>query len=297
MSWLSIVLTVAAEDAEALGDAFIELGALSISVEDADVGTDAEQPLFGEPGTSPERAAWSRSLVRVLVPAETDAPTLVMAALRDAGIDAAPPYRVEALADADWVRLTQAQFEPIRVSDRLWVVPTWHAPPDPGAINLVLDPGVAFGTGAHATTRLCLRWLEANVHGGERVLDYGCGSGILAIAAMKLGAAAATGIDIDAAAVDQARENARANGVAAVFLPAAAPLALAADLVVANILANPLKLLAPVLTRHTRRGGGLALAGLLAEQAQDVAASYRDAFALEVAAIEESWALLAGTRR
>jgi ribosomal protein L11 methyltransferase len=272
-------------------------GALSVTLEDAEAGTPAEQPLFGEPGGALMREAWGRSVLHALVEAESDVPALVAAAASAAGLVHVPVWRVTPVADADWVRLTQSQFDPIRVSERLWVVPTWHTPPDPDAINLVLDPGIAFGTGAHATTRLCLRWLEANVRGGEEVLDYGCGSGVLAIAAMKLGAGAATGVDIDPAAVAQARENARANGVSVRLVAADTPLDLHADLVVANILANPLKLLAPALARHVRPGGRLALAGLLAEQAAEVSACYRPAFDLVVAAEEDGWALLAGKRR
>jgi ribosomal protein L11 methyltransferase len=297
MALRSVSITVEAGAAEALGDALIDAGALSVSVEDADAGTAAEQPLFGEPGTEPEREAWDRSVIRALVADGTDVDTLVAAAAAEAGMSAPPGYTAEPVEDQDWVRITQAQFEPIRVSERLWVVPSWHTPPCADAINLMLDPGVAFGTGAHPTTRMCLRWLEANVTGGERVLDYGCGSGILAIAAMKLGAGSAIGLDIDADAVAQARENARANLVDATFLTAAARLDVEADLVVANILANPLRLLAPVLAAHTRRGGRLALAGLLADQAAELIEVYRPNFDLAVAAEEESWALLAGVRR
>jgi ribosomal protein L11 methyltransferase len=297
MALRSVSITVEAGAAEALGDALIDAGALSVSVEDADAGTAAEQPLFGEPGTEPEREAWERSVIRALVADGTDVDTLVAAAAAEAGMSAPPAYTAEPIEDQDWVRITQAQFEPIRVSERLWVVPSWHTPPCADAINLMLDPGVAFGTGAHPTTRMCLRWLEANVTGGERVLDYGCGSGILAIAAMKLGAGSAIGLDIDSDAVAQARENARANAVDATFLDAAARLDVEADLVVANILANPLRLLAPVLAAHTRRGGRLALAGLLADQAAELIEVYRPNFDLAVAAEAESWALLAGVRR
>jgi len=297
MALRSVSITVEAGAAEALGDALIDAGALSVSVEDADAGTAAEQPLFGEPGTEPEREAWERSVIRALVADGTDVDTLVAGAAAEAGMSAPPAYTAEPVEDQDWVRITQAQFEPIRVSDRLWVVPSWHTPPRADAINLMLDPGVAFGTGAHPTTRMCLRWLEANVTGGERVLDYGCGSGILAIAAMKLGAGSAIGLDIDSDAAAQARENARANAVDATFLDAAARLDVEADLVVANILANPLRLLAPVLAAHTRRGGRLALAGLLADQAAELIEVYRPNFDLAVAAEEESWALLAGVRR
>lgn len=297
MAWLSLEFVLDAAEAEAFGDALMGAGALSVSLEDAEAGTDQERPLFGEPGTLPAREAWGRSVLRALVEPQADVTALVAAAAGEAGLRAVPTWRAAPVADADWVRLTQSQFDPIRISARLWIVPTWHTPPDAQAINLVLDPGVAFGTGAHATTRLCLRWLEAHIRGGERVLDYGCGSGILAIAAMKLGAGTATGVDIDAAAVAQARDNARANGVAVEFRGADAPLDLQADLVVANILSNPLKLLAPALTRHVRPGGRLALAGLLAGQAEEVRACYAPAIALEVAAIDEGWALLAGERR
>lgn len=297
MAWLSLEFVLPAVAAEAFGDALMSQGALSVSLDDADAGTGAEQPLFGEPGLVPARAAWARSVLRALVAADADVPELVAAAAGEAGLAAPTEWRAEPLADADWVRLTQAQFDPIRISDRLWIVPTWHTPPDPRALNLVLDPGVAFGTGAHATTQLCLRWLEENVHGGERVLDYGCGSGILAIAAMKLGAAMAVGVDIDPAAVAQARENARANRVAVELVTADAPLDFAADLVVANILANPLKLLAPALATHVRAGGRLALAGLLREQVDEVAACYREAFALAVVGEADGWALLEGCRR
>lgn len=297
MAWVSLELVLDAAAAEALGDALMGAGALSVSVEDADAGTAAEQPLFGEPGAMPEREAWGRSVLRALFERDVEVAAIVAAAAREAGLRATPAWRVTPVADADWVRLTQSQFDPIRISERLWIVPTWHSPPDPSAINLVLDPGVAFGTGAHATTRLCLRWLEASIRGGEDVLDYGCGSGILAIAAMKLGARSAVGVDIDPAAVTQARANARANEVAAEFVAADAAIDVGADLVVANILANPLKLLAPALSRHVRAGGRLALAGLLAEQAEEVSACYRPDFELDVVAVDEGWALLAGTRR
>ena len=194
------------------------------------------------------------------------------------------------MEDNDWVRLTQAQFEPIRISQRLWIVPTWHTPSDPGALNITLDPGLAFGTGSHPTTRLCLRWLDANIRGGESVLDYGCGSGILAIAALKLGAASAAGVDVDAQAVQSSRDNAAANRVAAhFFLPDDAPRQ-QADIVVANILTNPLKLLAPLLASSARPGGRIVLSGILEEQADDVANLYAQWFDLAPAIVEDGWA-------
>ncbi|MNC84664.1 Ribosomal protein L11 methyltransferase [compost metagenome] len=195
------------------------------------------------------------------------------------------------------MRASRDQFAPIRISQRLWIVPSWHAPPDPGAINLLLDPGLAFGTGSHPTTRLCLNWLERMVRGGETVLDYGCGSGILAIAAMKLGAARADGVDIDQQALLAARANALHNRVQATFHGAADAVQHPAQIVVANILAHPLIVLAPLIARLTARGGVLALAGLLAGQEEEVRAAYAPWFDFEVPGQDEGWMLLSGTRR
>jgi ribosomal protein L11 methyltransferase len=217
-------------------------------------------------------------------------------ACRQLGI-ALPHVSVEPLPEQDWVLASQEQFQPLRVSERLWVVPSWRQPVDPGAVNLLLDPGLAFGTGSHPSTRLCLQWLEQALQGGETVVDYGCGSGILAIAALKLGAARALGVDIDPNALATARDNARLNGVHAEFFDAAAPLAVEADLVVANILANPLKLLAPLLARLTRPGGRIALAGLLTPQCAELSAAYGAWFEIEGSREEEGWACLSAVRR
>jgi ribosomal protein L11 methyltransferase len=203
---------------------------------------------------------------------------------------------VEQVAEQDWVCASRDQFAPIRISARLWIVPSWHEAPDPGAINLLLDPGLAFGTGAHATTRLCLRWLEHAVRGGESVLDYGCGSGILAIAAMKLGAARADGVDIDEQALLAARSNAIHNRVQVSFHSAAGAIRQPAQIVVANILAHPLIVLAPLLAQLTAHGGRLALAGLLADQADEVRAAYRTWFAFDTPRQDEGWTLLSGTK-
>jgi ribosomal protein L11 methyltransferase len=194
------------------------------------------------------------------------------------------------------VRASQAQFAPIRISARLWIVPSWHAAPDPDALNIRLDPGLAFGTGSHPTTRLCLRWLDQLVRPASSVLDYGCGSGILAIAALKLGARAAVGVDVDPAAVAAARENAARNEVAARFVSSEVALAHPADLVVANILANPLIVLAPVLAAHCRPGGRIALAGILAPQADAVSAAYAQWFAMAHFAADDGWVCLEGVR-
>lgn len=296
MPWLSVILETNATHAEALSDALLEAGALSVSAEDADAGTAAEQAQFGEPGADPQ-ARWSRSLLRVLCRPDCNVTALIVTACAAAQLPSTPAYRTEAVDDEDWVRRTQAQFQPVQVSDRLWIIPSWHQPPHPEAINIHIDPGLAFGTGTHPTTRQCLHWLEATLSGGERVLDYGCGSGILAIAAMKLGAGSAMGIDIDTEAVATAHYNSERNHVVATFKTADAALTTAADIVIANILANPLVLLAPALTGHLRAGGRIALSGILESQAHEVVAAYRPAFELAPFAIDEGWVCLAGTKR
>ncbi len=215
MAFQECVIEVAQEQAEAWSDALFDLGALSVSVEDADADTPDEQPLFGEPGLEPTRLAWNRSRVVALFDDETDPALVVAAAANALDVDPVPDYALRAVEDQDWVRLTQSQFAPIRIGERLWVVPSWHDAPEPDAVVLELDPGLAFGTGSHPTTRLCMQWLEQNVRAGETVLDYGCGSGILAIVAKKLGAGDTLGIDIDPKAVEASRYNAERNQVAA----------------------------------------------------------------------------------
>jgi ribosomal protein L11 methyltransferase len=296
VGWAALVMELDAADADRLSDRLVEDGAASVSLDDAAAGTADETPLFDEPGVPAGR--WPRLQLRFLAPDAAAGSRLLAEACAALSIPV-PAVSVEAVAERDWVGASQSQFVPIRVSARLWVVPSWHAPADPGAINLLLDPGLAFGTGSHPTTRLCLEWLEREVHGGERVLDYGCGSGILAIAAMKLGAGEAVGVDIDTAAVESARANAALNAVACEFLDAGQPLAsrLPFDLTVANILANPLKLLAPALAAAVRPGGRLALAGLLTAQADEVAACYRNWFEIDDVAHAEGWARLGLARR
>jgi ribosomal protein L11 methyltransferase len=230
-----------------------------------------------------------------LLAADADVAALLETAARVLGLTA-PAFSVEPVAEQNWVQLTQSQFDPIRVSRRLWIVPSWHEAPDPEAINLILDPGMAFGTGSHPTTRLCLEWLEREVRGGERVLDYGCGSGILAIAAARLGAASVAGVDIDPQAVEAARTNAERNGVTAGFFDSAAPVAGEYDLVVANILSNPLRVLAPAICAHVRRGGRLALSGILREQAEEIVGIYASWLPLRVADVREDWVCLAGIK-
>ena len=295
MAWLAVTLTVDAGGVEALSDALLEAGAVAVEVTDAHAGTPHEHAFYAEPG-EPGALVWDLSRVSALFDEHDDIAASVAAALRVAGIDPARSFDVERVADEDWVRTTQSEFQPVQVSPRLWVVPTWHTPLDPTAINLIIDPGLAFGSGTHPTTRLCLDWLDANLRGGETVLDYGCGSGILAIAAIKLGAARATGVDIDAAALLAARHNAMQNQVTVRFEPPDHPLPAAADIVLANILANPLKLLAPLLARATRDGGRIVLSGILEHQSDEVRSAYCEWFDMNMAQHDAGWVLLSGTK-
>lgn len=296
MPWLCAIIEVAEEAVELLSDALIETGALAVDVQDAAAGTADERPIFAEPGEAPA-AGWRANRVSALFPIDADLSALVPEALAAAGLVKTAAFRVERVEDEDWVRLTQSQFNPMQITPKLWVVPSWHVAPDPAAINIALDPGVAFGTGAHPTTRLCLRWLAETVTPDADVLDYGCGSGILAIAAMKLGAARACGIDIDPQAVLAAQQNAEQNGVAITLATAEEDIAGPAQIVVANILANPLTVLAPLLARLTRPGGQIALSGILVEQADAVLEAYESQFTMIRAAVDEGWVLLTGRRR
>lgn len=297
MPWLTLIVDSDAEHAEALSEALLELGALSVDLLDADADTPDEQAIFGEPGEPPP-GVWQHNRVSALFNSDEDVSAILHKAAAAIGLDQTPAHLIETLDDHDWVRLTQSQFEPIPISPRLWIVPTWHTPSDTSAINIVLDPGLAFGTGSHPTTRLCLRWLDNNLQGGETVLDYGCGSGILAIAASKLGAAHAIGVDVDSQAVIASRDNAIANRVenAQFYLPDVAPQS-SYDLVVANILTNPLRLLAPLLAQATRPGGKIVLSGILEEQAQDVMHIYQQWFDLNVPIFEDGWSCLSGIKR
>ena len=296
MAWLSLKIEADEQTAGVLSDALLELGALAADIEDANAETDQEQPIFGEPG-EPVDSVWQNSIVSGLFAEDADIPAIVAAATEAAHLTDTPRYRVITVEEQDWVRLTQSQFDPIKISPRLWIIPTWHTPPDPAAINLILDPGLAFGTGSHPTTHLCLQWLDRNIHGGESVLDYGCGSGILAIAALKLGAGRAMGIDIDPQAVIASKQNAEQNQAEAEFFLPDATLNTQADIVVANILANPLKVLAPMLAQAVRPGGQIVLSGVLAPQAEETLAIYRQWFDINVDGDIDGWVCLAGTKR
>lgn len=293
--WLSVSVDTDAARAEALSDALMELGALSVSVEDADAGTDREQPQFGEPGAA-LIPLWQSSRVVALLPPDTDVPLMLEEAAQSVGLSSPLSYQQTEVAEQNWVRLTQSQFDPIKITDRLWIVPSWHENPNPAAINLILDPGMAFGTGSHPTTFLCLRWLCENVRQGESLLDYGCGSGILGIAAARLGAGRVVGVDIDDQALIAARDNATRNAVEIELRHSSQPLAVQFERVVANILTNPLCVLAPLLCARVAPGGALALSGVLETQAEQVITAYAPFMTLTVTATHEGWVLLTGTQ-
>ncbi|WP_107826162.1 50S ribosomal protein L11 methyltransferase [Neisseria sicca] len=295
MSYQQITINVNDAVAERLADALMENGALSAAIEDAYAGTENEQAIFGEPGM-PTEQIWQQSKVIVLFGENDDAAAMIQAASQACGLkDLA--YTSEILADQDWVRLTQAQFDPIQISERLWITPSWHEAPNSNAVNLQLDPGLAFGTGSHPTTRLCLKWLDTRLKGGESVLDYGCGSGILTIAALKLGAGSAIGVDIDEQAIRASKDNAAQNHVDAQFyLPDGLPQG-QFDIVVANILANPLRMLGEMFAARTKQGGRIVLSGLLDEQVEELSGIYRQWFDIEPAEIDEGWARLSGVKR
>ncbi len=297
-----IVLHCREEQAEAWSDALLEAGVLSVSVEDAESDTEAEQALFGEPGTEPEVQAWRNNRVVALLPDDAQ-PADIVALLVQATGQAIPDtdWITRDVPDADWVRVTQSQFGPIHVGQRIVIVPSWHTN-DPSlnlsddAVAIELDPGLAFGTGSHPTTHLCLEWLAENMQGTPAVLDYGCGSGILAIAACKLGASSVYAIDIDPQAVTATEYNAQVNQVT---LQAGLPDNLPEgqfELVVANILSNPLKVLAPMLANRVAPGGRLVLSGVLERQATDVAAAYAPWLEMSVWQSREGWVCLHGQR-
>ncbi|WP_313080908.1 50S ribosomal protein L11 methyltransferase [Pulveribacter sp.] len=285
------------ERVEVLGEAFDALDALSVSVEDADAQTEAERALFGEPGMPAPREAWQRSRVTALFSSQVEAEeaaTLLAAQDFFAGCQV---LGIAAVPEQDWVRLTQSQFDPVEITPEFWIVPSWHEPPAGARQTLRLDPGMAFGTGTHPTTRMCLRWIarQGSAQGLGTVLDYGCGSGILAIGAAKFGAAGVDAVDIDPAAVQATEDNARANGVQ---LRAGLPDLARGEYgtVLANILATPLKVLAPLLCAHVAPGGHLVLAGILERQADELKEAYAPWLQLSVADREDGWILMVARR-
>jgi len=294
MTYREVTIPVSEEQAEPLSDALMELGALSVSVEDRFGDTAQEQAIYGEPGMPAPKGAWTQSLLRVLFSDETQADAALAALLAADALPDLQDVQQTAVEDQDWVRLTQSQFQPVSIADALWIVPSWHEPPDTSAPIIRLDPGLAFGTGTHPTTRMCLEWLARQPLQGHTVLDYGCGSGILAIAAAKFGAAQVVGVDIDPDAVQATARNAAENKVA---VQAGLPDVVASarfDVVVANILSAPLKLLAPAIAAHVKPAGALVLSGILERQAEELIAAYAPYAALQVDQSLEGWVCLAG---
>lgn len=292
MPWLQLRLAIKPEQAESLEDALLGLDAVSVTFMDAE-----DQPIF-EPdlGTTP---LWSNTHLLALFEAGTD-PQVLIETLQSHWHQPLPAYEFENIADQDWERSWMDNFQPMRFGKRLWIVPSWHDAPEPDAVNLLLDPGLAFGTGTHPTTALCLEWLDGTAVTGKRVIDFGCGSGILAIAALLLGAEHAVGTDIDTQALEASRDNAQRNGLPEqsldLYLPENLPPE-PADIVVANILAGPLVKLAPQLSSLVKPGGLIALSGILAEQTEEIVAAYRDTFVLAPIADRDGWIRVSGMRR
>jgi ribosomal protein L11 methyltransferase len=295
-------LLLPADDLDAWSDALLEAGAVSVSIEDDDSDTADEVALYGEPGLGPARPAWRNNRVTVLVDESADAERLVETVARSFGREAPAISRRRPVEDRDWVRQTQSQFAPISIG-RIAIVPSWHVPPEGNPLVIRIDPGVAFGTGTHPTTRLCLSWLDEHPVAGRSVLDYGCGSGILSICASLLGAAEVVGVDIDPQAVATARANAQANGARAQYTSPesfAADASRRFDIVMANILANPIMLLAPALAHRVAPGGTLLLSGILERQQDEVIEAYRAAdprLALRAWRADDGWVAIVGQRQ
>jgi len=292
MSWLQLRLAITPEQAERLEDELLELGAVSVTFMDAE-----DQPIF-EPdlGTTP---LWSNTHLLALFEADTDSDTLIrhLKLLHQGEL---PAHELEQIEDQDWERSWMDNFHPMRFGQRLWIVPSWHAAPEPEAVNLLLDPGLAFGTGTHPTTALCLAWLDGQQLADKQIIDFGCGSGILAIAALLLGASHAVGTDIDVQALEASRDNAQRNLIAdqhfSLYLPEDMPQQ-PADVVVANILAGPLVSLAPQLASLVQPGGLIALSGILAEQTDEILTAYQGFFELDPVAEQDGWIRVSGRRR
>lgn len=294
MAWLLLKIRANERNADAISDALMDIGALSASIEDANAETLAEQAIFGEPGDPPP-GIWQQNIVTAMFGEDADVSQIIDSLSQETAI-AKFQYSTEIIAEQDWVRATQAQFDPIRITDTLWIVPTWHVAPNEDAINIVLDPGLAFGTGSHPTTHLCLEWLTQQ-NAMTSVLDYGCGSGILAIAAKKLGAESVIGVDIDDQAIIASEYNAQQNQVDIEFFDANAFTHRTFDIVVANILSSALMVLAPALAKYCNTGGKIALSGILESQKEALTLRYGEWFEMDTPRQNDAWMLLTGTKK
>ncbi|MBN3066392.1 50S ribosomal protein L11 methyltransferase [Pectobacterium brasiliense] len=293
MPWIQLKINTSGNVAEQLGDAMIESGAVSVTFQDTH-----DNPVFEPlPG---ETRLWGDTDAIALYDAETDMNAVIAMLEQEPLLGVGFKHKIEQLEDKDWEREWMDNFHPMQFGKRLWICPSWRDTPDPTAVNVMLDPGLAFGTGTHPTTALCLQWLDGLDLEGKTIIDFGCGSGILAIAALKLGATRAIGIDIDPQAIQASRDNAQRNGVSErleLYLPKDQPADLSADVVVANILAGPLRELAPLISDLPKAGGHLGLSGVLATQAEGVAEAYADKFTLDPVAEREEWCRITGQRR
>ncbi len=300
MAWLLLKILANENNAEAISDALMSIGALSVSIEDANAETSAEQAIFGEPSSQhieyPPPGIWQQAIITAMFDEDIDVNQIMNALSTETAIPKFQ-YSTEIIAEQDWVRATQSQFEPIKITDKLWIVPTWHVAPNSEAINIVLDPGLAFGTGSHPTTHLCLEWLTQQNLQNQSVLDYGCGSGILAIAAKKLGAMQVVGVDIDAQAIIASGHNSEQNQVNIEFYDANEFTHQQFDVVVANILSSALMVLAPVLAKYCKTGAKLALSGILESQKETLIARYSEWFNMDNPTQKDAWILLTGTKR
>ncbi|MBA0169097.1 50S ribosomal protein L11 methyltransferase [Pectobacterium sp. CFBP8739] len=293
MPWIQLKINTSGKVAEQLGDVMMESGAVSVTFQDTH-DTPVFEPLPGE------TRLWGDTDAIALYDAETDMNTVIAMLEQEPLLGSGFKHKIEQLEDKDWEREWMDNFHPMQFGKRLWICPSWRDIPDPTAVNVMLDPGLAFGTGTHPTTALCLQWLDGLDLEGKTIIDFGCGSGILAIAALKLGAARAIGIDIDPQAIQASRDNAQRNGVSErleLYLPKDQPADLSADVVVANILAGPLRELAPLISDLPKVGGHLGLSGVLATQAEGVAEAYADKFTLDPVAEREEWCRITGQRR
>jgi len=294
VAWLLVKIQATEQNADVISDTLMELGALSASIEDAHAETANEEAIFGEPGDPPP-GIWQQNIVTAMLEESADVDTLLAQLKKTAELDAVN-YTTEVIEEQDWVRLTQSQFEPISITDNMWIVPTWHESPNDDAINIVLDPGLAFGTGSHPTTHLCLEWLTQQQSLGN-VLDYGSGSGILAIAAKKLGAKQVVGVDIDPQAIIAGKYNAKQNAVDIDFFDANTYSEQAFDIVVANILSSALMVLAPALAKYSKTNAKIALSGILVEQTDTLIDRYSEWFAMDEPTQKDAWILLTGTKK
>ena len=295
MAWANLIVQINKEDVDSISDYLIELGAISTSIEDTNLNQNNEELIFGVPNIQSQQF-WENNTVQALFEKKINI-EIIKAAIKNKFTDSILLLSTKDVEDTDWVKSTQTQFSPIRINDKLWIIPTWHKIQDKNAINLILDPGLAFGTGTHPTTHLCLLWLLDNINQNLSVLDYGCGSGILGIAAKKIGAKKVIGVDIDNQAIKASKDNSEMNNVQISWSNTKEKIDFKADLVVANILSSALSVLAPILAEHCITNGKIALSGILESQEDDIKKIYNSWFDLDPSYKKDGWVLISGTKR